>query len=572
MKVSDSGMSRLRSVSVARGKLRNWMQKRHALVIGLVLLFTPVTFWNFHLPGIHTDEAIHAAYLPGILSADAAKLPQPTRLPDNYLDWLDGQPRWPILGDVIYSTMLTPYIGLPFFRFLGFSHTSLRLFEAILGLSGILAGALLIRRLFGSRAAWLLGLMVIFDPSIVFWLRSQNFHYWYCVLFPILSVHCLMCLLHGARQRENLLALAAGIFLGLAAGAHWMGYFVSLPVTVWAVIALWGRWRVITAFIAGGVIGYAPVLYAFLSIYLIDPSHFVTPWWAQREYPVFGVENIQWLAHKTVEAFGSFSWANNSVGQFYPDFVSLRLIVICSLLTIGGLCAFGVIKSTRQERIFFVLAFVIVMAYGLGLLVVKGFHSHHFAPLYFLVFLMLSSAAGRRGGRISNTALALCLALALHNGVSLVRAQERLSITRGNDYQNESYSLPASLARNNVLGDHHPVFTSWGLAPTFLFLTNGSIPYSWGSGAEGRVEASKISELLKQHGKLALFIAHSGWYGRAEPRLGHISEETWKDVLAALPGRQTGEIVVTGTDKNDIDYKIIFLEMFELAPGRAPGP
>ena len=238
-------------------RLLNRMRTRHALVIGIVFLFTPVTFWNFHLPGLEADETIQAAYMPGLLSADAAKLPT-ARLPDNYLDWLDGQPRWPILGGIIYSTILTPYIGLPFFRFLGSSHASLRLFEALLGLSGILAGALLIRRLFGSRAAWLLAVMVVFDPYNVFMLRSSSFHYWYIVVFSILSVHCLVCLLHGTRPWEKLLALAAGLFLSLAAGAHWMGYFIGLPVTVWAVIALWGRWRVISAFVAGGMIGYAP--------------------------------------------------------------------------------------------------------------------------------------------------------------------------------------------------------------------------------------------------------------------------------------------------------------------------
>ena len=272
---------------------------------------------------------------------------------------------------------------------------------------------------------------------------------------------------------------------------------------------------------------------------------------------MFGVENIRRLALMTVEAFGSFGWARHIVGYFRTDFVALRLIVIGSLLTIGGLCAFGVVKSTRQERIFFVVAFSIAAVYGLGLLVAKAFGIHHYHPLYVLVFLMLSGAARRRGGRNSNIALVLCLALALHNGVSLVRAQDRLSITRGNAYQNESYSLPASLVRNNVLGDHHPVFTSWGFPSTFLFLTNGSIPFDWVLGAEAR----RISELLEQHGKLAVFITHSG-EGEVDSRLGHITEEDWKGLLAVLPGRQTGEIVVTGTDKDDIDYKIVFLELF----------
>ena len=98
------------------------------------------------------DEINHAAFMPAALDADAAKKPH-FRLKDNIIEneFLKSA-RFPILGGSVYNTTLKAYFGVPFYKTLGFSVISHRLYEVCI------AGVLLLcfhkrsRSYFSSRS------------------------------------------------------------------------------------------------------------------------------------------------------------------------------------------------------------------------------------------------------------------------------------------------------------------------------------------------------------------------------------------------------------------------------------
>ncbi len=100
------------------------------------------------------DEVNKAAFVPGILNESAALLHH-YRLPDNYIDLKDGLYRYPILGGAFYNSVITAYLGLPFYKIFGFSVDSIRYFHGGIGFLCVLLGSLLVARFAGFPIGFL---------------------------------------------------------------------------------------------------------------------------------------------------------------------------------------------------------------------------------------------------------------------------------------------------------------------------------------------------------------------------------------------------------------------------------
>jgi hypothetical protein len=468
----------------------------------LAILWAAMVLWDFGLPGLHVDEANQYAFAPGILSEKAARLHH-YRLPDNWLDRLDGVSQFPIVGGSLYNSDYRPYLAIPFFSTVGFSVESLRLFSGLIGLAAVLSAATLTARLFSWTPALLLGLILVTDPTTVFSLRSQGGAYWLVILFSALAAHALLSA-YRRPDKPLWLPIAAGASIAMAVHSYFVGVYLAVPLVICGISTFWRQWSRLAALLAAGVIVYSPVFYAIISIYLTAPEQLATfgvPKHAlTRPMPVLSLDNLDRFWTLMQASIGRFIYTQGVVGHFNDAFSPLRLASIGIAGAALAVAWFKTPKPEQSQRGFYVTAAAAVGLSLLGAFVLKGTDTHHIIPLATLLFLLVASLASQ-SAPLCYVAFVACGLLIFTNTVSLFRAHRSLNETGGLAYHNEAYSVPAQLFRT-TFKDYHPVFASWGSHLQFLFQTAGTVPYSF----VGAPSANRINRLAQQQGKVAIII------------------------------------------------------------------
>ncbi len=474
-----------------------------AVMAVLSLAWTLMTLWDFGLPGLYFDEVNHYAFIPGLLSEEAARLPH-YRLADNWLDLKDGVRQYPILGGTIYNSLLRTYIGLPFFLAAGFSLESIRIFSALLGLAAILSSASLVGRLFGWLPALLFGLVVITDPTNVFSLRAQGGLFWMLILFATLAAHALLV----AWQRRELppwwTAIVAGASIALAVASYFVGVFVAVPLVACGIAIYWRHPLRLAAFLAAGIIAYSPVLYALWSIHMHTPQHFANFGHASLDpsRPAMPfAEGLKKALDKLQGALGSHRFAGSIVGGLPRDFSLLRITaLVAAIATWLVVAARGRIGGKPRGLFLVVIAFVATI-HVLALLKLTSLNLHHLIPFSVLLTMAVCCLAAIPG--IPRVVAACVVAILLAtNSIAMSDAHTSLQRTGGRAYHNETYSLPASLMTEEAYRDHYPVFAAWGFHLQYLFQTRGERPYAF----MAKPNPDRIRKLLGKHGKLAVFV------------------------------------------------------------------
>ncbi len=478
-----------------------WWQRPYSVLGAVALVWSLMNLWNFGLPGLHMDEVNHLAFIPGVRSEAAAGLHH-FRLPDNWFDYQDRKLRYPILGGSVYNSTVSTYLGLGYFTLAGHSTASVRIFSALIALATLVALVSLIGRMFSWPAALLAGLLLATDPSHALSVRGQGLGFWLVILFAALAIHCLLSAADRPAPSRWTAALA-GACLGLAVASYFVGLFIALPL---ALMALWqfrSRPGDLTRFVLAGLLALTPVLYALLSIHLINPTVLANlgmPDWAAREsMAVLGADNLRRMWTLIQAAFGSFALATAMAGGGEPPFSGVRLIVwaVLGLLLLYHLPQRAGI--TGRQRSVIAAAMILVLSSLAGLWWFKATSVHHM--LVVTLIATAACAALLRVGRPALRALAglgmgVLLLTNLLAGVSIHRA---LQASGGAGYHNESHALVANLMAG-PLRDHYPVFVSWGQHLQFLFLTEGNQPYAF----HGRVIEDRLLELRANRGPLAV--------------------------------------------------------------------
>lgn len=474
------------------------------VLLALSALWALMTLWDFGLPGLYLDEVNHYAFIPGVLSEEAARLPH-YRLPDNWLDLADGTRRYPILGGTIYNTVLRTYLALPFFLVTGFSVEGLRIFSALMGLAALLASASLVGRVFGWLPALLFGVVIALDPTNVFSLRAQGGLFWLLILFASIAGHALLVAWQQRAQPPWWTAIVAGASIALAVASYFVGAFVALPLVICGIVVYRRHpWRLV-AFLVAGIVAYAPVIYSLVSIYLHSPqrlANFGHPSLVKERLPMFAPDNVARVIGRLQRAWGTYGFAGNVVGRKFPEFAPWRaaalLIAAAGWLWVVARGRLGGLRGT-----FLAIIAIVCVTYVFAMLRLGSLNLHHLVP--FVVFLVMAVCCLVAFPGVPRVAGALAVALLVTtNAVAMTGAHTRLRETGGHRFHNEAYTLPASMM-TMAYPDHYPVFAGWGFHLQFLFLTRGERPYTF----MRKPVTERIERLQARHGKLAVFVDRS---------------------------------------------------------------
>jgi len=477
----------------------------------LVALWCLMTLWNFGLPGLYMDEANHFAFIPGILSEEAAKLHH-YRLYDNWLDYQDGVLRYPIIGGSFYNTEIRPYIAIPFFSVTGYSVETLRLFSSLIALAALLSATTLANRLFGAVPALLTGLLIILDANNVFSIRAQGGLFWMVVLFASLAGHFLLT----AHRRESpsiLAAAGAGACIALAVLCYFVGAALALPLVIVGVAVFRKRISHLVVFLVSGAVAYSPVIYSVASAYLKDPAtlrSFGVPKFAQKKAaPFASSENLDHVYQVLRGAFGSFDFARHITTFVTPsNWANLRLLAVALGLTLLPALYFFLRRKSAplsgEHRVVQGVFWTTFAIYMLSLFFVRSINLHHLIPLSMFVALYIASMSGAGFPIVRKWAIGLSVIMLLVGGASTFQAQQALRRVGGSGLHNEVVSMPADFFRTTLKG-YHPVFVSWGFHLQYLFLTEGKSPYTFMS----RPNADRIRKALADNGKVGIVVSNA---------------------------------------------------------------
>lgn len=473
------------------------------VLLSLSFAWALMSFWNFGLPGLYFDEANHFAFIPGLLSEEAARLPH-YRLADNWIDLRDGLKQFPILGGTIYNSLLRTYAGLPFFLAAGFSLESIRIFSALMGLAAILSSASLVGRLFGWLPALLFGLVVITDPSNVFSLRAQGGLLWMLILFATVAGHALLVAWQHRELPPWWTTIVAGASIALAVASYFVGVFVALPLVVCGIIIYRHHPGRLMAFLAAGIIAYLPVLYALWSIQMATPQHFANfghPSLDPSRPSLPAMENVQRALRKLRNALGSHRFAASIAGGLHYDFWQLRITAMVTAIATWFVVAVRGPAAGRPRSAFLASIAIFAALYILALVKLVSLNLHHLIPLSVVIAMAACCLVALPGVPrvIGSCVFAVLLAT---NSLAMIDAHASLQRTGGRAYHNEAYSFPASLMGTETYRDHFPVFAGWGFHLQYLFQTRGERPYAF----MARPEPGQIRKLREKHGKLAVFV------------------------------------------------------------------
>lgn len=473
------------------------------VLVMLSLVWALMSAWNFGLPGFYFDEANHFAFIPGLLSEDAARLPH-YRLADNWIDLKDGVKQYPILGGTIYNSLLRTYVGLPFFLATGFSLESVRVFSALMGLVAILSSASLVGRLFGWVPALLFGLVVITDPSNVFSLRAQGGLLWMLIVFSTIAGHALLVAWQQRELPPWWTSIVAGASIGLAVASYFIGIFVALPLVVCGIVIYRHHPGRLMVFLSAGIIAYLPVLYALWSIQMTTPQHFANfghPALDPARPSVPALENLQRALKKLRNGLGSHRFAGSIVGGLHYDFWQVRIMAMLVAIATWLVLVVRGGTSGAPRRAFLATIGIFAALFMVALYKLVSLNLHHLIPLSLVLAMAVCCLVALPGVPRIMGSCAFAVLLAT-NSVAMVDAHASLERTGGRGYHNEVYSLPASLMDTEGLQDHFPVFAGWGFHLQFLFQTRGERPYAFMS----HPDSGRIRKLGDKHGNLAVFV------------------------------------------------------------------
>lgn len=469
----------------------------------LTLLWVAMSLWNFPLPGLYFDEVNHYAFIPGVLSDEAARLHH-YRLPDNWLDLADGRRRFPILGGTIYNTVLRTYLGLPFFLVTGFSVEALRVFSALIGLAALLASTSLVGRIFGWLPALLFGLVIATDPTNVFSLRAQGGLFWLLIVFCSIAGHALLVAWRRRELPPWWTPIVAGAAIALAVASYFVGAFVALPLVICGIVVFRRHPGKLAVFLAAGIIAYLPVIYALASIHFHSPqrlANFGHPSLVRERPPLFGPDNLARVTGRLRGAWGSFSFAGNVVGRKFGEAVPWRFAALVAAgLGWGWLLASRVRPRGPQGALLAVIA-VACGLYVAGLFWLTSLNLHHLIPLSVMVVMATACLVAFPGVPRAAGSIALVLLLAT-NAIALPAAHQKVRETGGSRYHNEVYAQPVTLLSDYP--GYYPVFAGWGFHLQFLFLTRGERPYAF----MRKPDHARIGRLNARHGRLAVFVGN----------------------------------------------------------------
>lgn len=491
-------------------------RKSILLLIFSVVIWAIITFWNFGLPGIQMDEANHSAFVPGILSQEAAELHH-FRLPDNLIDIRDGKHRFPILGGSFYNVTFSAYAGVPFYQLFGFTLESLRIYHGLWGLLGVLLGAFLLKHFFGYIPAFLFPLIIFSNPDVVFSLRSQGFMFWPPLVFVLIAVHLFLYALNmlgsgNSLKKINLFYFFSGVCFGFALIAYFISYFIVLPILVICCYLLIKKtgFRTMISFFFGLLIGYAPFLYALLSVYLIAPhllTSFGMPEFAQKSNILtFSKDNYLRIINLFWFGLGDFAFSKQVVGHYHSFLSSLRLAFLFIAVAMSAFFAWKGFKNKTGNGLLFLIILAVLLLYIFGMALLKAVSFHHLIPFIFIICLVVAAFTAVIG-KAKWVAVIIVTVVMLTNTSSLYGAQRTLQITGGAGFHNEHYSSLAAVFATELEG-YHPFFASWGFHLPYLFQTKGCKAYSFTSD----FTEEAVEQYLHQHNKIAIVGLHSDNY------------------------------------------------------------
>jgi len=489
--------------------MRGIFTREQIAVLSLIFGWVLLTLWNLGLPGLYFDEVNHFAFIPGLISEEAAKLHH-YRIYDNWLDYQNNTLRYPILGGSFYNTTIRPYVSIPYFLVSGYSTETLRIFTALIGLSAMLSLTWLVKRMFGLLPAAALGIMLALDTNDVFSLRAQGGLFWFVIFFLAISGHCL---LSASRNPDSSrwYAMLGGASVSLAVLCYFIGAFIALPMIVCALFVYRKRLSYVAIYIISGLLAYSPVIYAVVSAYLKKPESlrsYGMPRFAQTAQSTGEASDSARMLEVLQGTFVDATYARSIVGPGIAEFPWTRIVAIGIILIALLTTAIKLLRSKRdfperEHLAFYLVLAVSALVYGTALLSLKSINHHHLIPFHAFFLAAASSLIATKGWMRPPVVLALLL-LSCTSLFSTISAQGQLRKNGGMGFHNEMVTLPAKVLPT-AFRDYHPVFVSWGFHLQYLFLTEGKSPYTFmGKPVPDRIEAA-----LRKYGKLAIVVSAS---------------------------------------------------------------
>jgi hypothetical protein len=473
------------------------------LIIYIVSISFIMFHWNASLPGLHVDEVNHAAFVPGILDQDAANLHH-YRLPDNYFDLKDHTYRYPILGGSFYNSVVTSYLGVPFYKIFGFSISSIRYFHSIIGFLCILLGSFLILRFASLLSAYIFATIIATNPDFIFSLRSQGAIFWPVILFSLLGIYLLLLSqkVFNIKYKVSLTFLS-GVCLSISMMSYFVGIFIVFPIIIYYICFYFDRpVKYFLPLLFGLVIGYSPVLYSIISVYLFNPdllNSFGMPDFAtSSNVATVSLENIR----RTIALFNGglsgFLFTKSIVGNFTSITPILRQVVFTVTVLFGFIFIFTNRKKIFAKTISICITSSIIIIYMIAGFIFKALNFHHLLPLFFILIFQISIFISCRG-YLRYLFGVVAVILLVTNIAGLVHAHNTLEETGGLGYHNEVISNSYKIISTECPGCH-TVFISWGLHLQFLFLSEGKQKYSFAP----RLTSETLEGVLLKFKKIAL--------------------------------------------------------------------
>lgn len=474
----------------------------------LLLIFAIGVFRNIHLPGLYWD-AVNPDYLVAKIIAGN--------------DYTSHFPPWgafPVLGNYYHGVTHT-YFGLVFFKVFGFSVFSLRIAHAIFGLGILLLSNQILRKATGSRVFALLicGILAL-DPAFIFSFRTQA----YITLSPVFFLLVSFSLLFLVRPRK---AVSGGstscigllILSGFFSGWAFYGYFIYLfflPAFIGIVahrshtlgyppLKMTVIW--VTGFALGTVLYF--VGYGMLWLELGSLSEIMKNLGGLRiEGDPVGIYDRPYLLFQNVVASLAGNYQYSVIfNQASPVAHGTLKVMVMIFMVLTAISVVSVRKRWSAPLTYLLLlisSFLAVSFFFAGRTA-----PHHTILMLPFLYMVLGVSLHRAGSGLSGDMTTLPGKLISATLVSVFIFfivlniqyqnvfQEQLLETGGVKFYSDSQTLLAEEARN-LPDPPYYVFGEWGFTGSFVFLTEGKVPYnsSMDEWAIGLVPCSEALVIL----------------------------------------------------------------------------
>lgn len=468
---------------------------------------------DIDLPGLYMDEINHGAFMPAVLDKEAANKPH-FRLKDNILEnRLLKSYRYPILGGSAYNTTLKAYTAIPFYKALGFSVYTHRLYEVFIGALLVLFFQLFLSYAIKDNAISCLTVTCFsIDPLLTFQMRSQAFSFVY------LLAACFIYLYFLTRQKQSTSSSPKIHYaaMGVSAGAACITYFTSLATL--AVPLLVGAWeaikrerlRCLTFFF---FITILPFLYAIISLCIQSPkqmTNFGMPKFAleaQEKHTDSIPQKLFKTGAELSEYYNTSSPLSYTGVKALPASKAKSAILIIAIITTTIVLIYRLIqtKKNRADLHYYFLSIGPIYSFLILSTLLASIRNHHFLSVLPFSYIclglscyhfstLLKGTKEKYSRLLSATPLIALLAINFsHQNV----VSSALRDTGGIGFFNQKVSHIHEFAES-IYPDERIVFTDWGYHLTYLFLTAGLREY------DVRFSAPDVwlNEYLDKHEKL----------------------------------------------------------------------